>query len=162
MKALTDAGFKTKVKKAYSDSVPSGTVISTSPEGGTSRPRAARVTLTVSKGRAGRGRARASSGSQRDDAEQQLISRRAAGRRDRAGDDQTRPERCWSRIRRPGTSVHKGATVKLTVAKARPEVPDVTTDNPTSRRRRTTLEEAGYKVQDARPAAAHAERWSGA
>ena len=46
-----------------------------------------------------------------------------------------------------GTSVDKGATVKLTVAKARPEVPDVTTDHPTEEEATAMLEKAGFKVQ---------------
>ena len=46
-----------------------------------------------------------------------------------------------------GTRVDKGATVKLTVAKERPEVPDVTTDNPTEEEATATLEQAGFKVQ---------------
>ena len=46
-----------------------------------------------------------------------------------------------------GTRVDKGATVKLTVAKARPEVPDVTTDHPTEEEATATLEDAGFKVQ---------------
>ena len=51
-----------------------------------------------------------------------------------------------------GTSVEKGAAVKLTVAKERPEIPDVTTDNPTVEEATQTLEEAGYKVAtDERP-----------
>ena len=37
--------------------------------------------------------------------------------------------------------------MKLTVAKARPEVPDVTTGNPTVEEATQTLEEAGYKVE---------------
>ena len=51
-----------------------------------------------------------------------------------------------------GTSVEKGAAVKLTVAKARPEVPDVTTGNPTVEEATQTLEDAGYKVDDRRSA----------
>ena len=51
-----------------------------------------------------------------------------------------------------GTSVEKGAAVKLTVAKQRPEVPDVTTGNPTVEEATQTLEEAGFKVAtDPRP-----------
>ena len=42
--------------------------------------------------------------------------------------------------------------MKLTVAKERPEVPDVTTGNPTVEEATQTLEEAGYKVAtDAAP-----------
>ena len=49
-----------------------------------------------------------------------------------------------------GTSVEKGGAVKLTVAKERPQVPDVTTDNPTIEEATQTLEDAGYKVADDR------------
>ena len=46
-----------------------------------------------------------------------------------------------------GTTVDKGAEVSLTVAKARPQVPDVTSDNPTAADAQKELEAAGYKVK---------------
>src|SRR4051794_13327159 len=48
--ALRTAGFNVKVKKAYSDSVPSGKVISSDPPEGQTLDRGKTVTLTVSKG----------------------------------------------------------------------------------------------------------------
>ena len=48
---------------------------------------------------------------------------RAAGRRDRAGVDAAARHGAWRRTRRRARASTKGATVKLTVAKARPEVP---------------------------------------
>ena len=51
--ALRDAGFKTKTETAFSDTVPEGDVISTSPEGGTSLTKGRTVTITVSKGASG-------------------------------------------------------------------------------------------------------------
>jgi beta-lactam-binding protein with PASTA domain len=47
----------------------------------------------------------------------------------------------------PGTLLHKGDTVHLTVAKARPQVPDVSTQHPAVDDATTTLTDAGFKVR---------------
>ncbi|HET6550653.1 MAG TPA: PASTA domain-containing protein [Solirubrobacter sp.] len=148
--ALRDAGFKSEVEQAFSDSVPAGDVISSSPAAGKQITKGQTVTLTVSQGAEGvevpdlRGAARA-------DAEAQLQelgltpdvsekeSTKAAGT-------------VLAQGPAPGTSVDKGATVSLTVAKERPQVPDVTSGNPTVEEATQTLEDAGYKVNlDERP-----------
>ena len=48
--AITDAGFKVKIQEAFSDDVPEGDVISTSPKGGEPLQKGRTVTLRVSKG----------------------------------------------------------------------------------------------------------------
>jgi eukaryotic-like serine/threonine-protein kinase len=46
-----------------------------------------------------------------------------------------------------GSTVDKNAVVAITVAKARPQVPDVSTDNPTAEDAQKELEQAGFKVK---------------
>ena len=70
-KALTDAGFKVKVEEAFSDDVPSGDVISSSPQAGTQATKGRTVTITVSQGSEGIAVPKVV-GLQRDDAEAQL------------------------------------------------------------------------------------------
>ena len=145
VKALEDAGFKTKITNAFSDSVPSGTVISTSPEGGTSLTKGRTVTVKVSKGASGVAVPKLV-GLQIDDAEAQLSDLGLTG--DVTEQETTQPPGTVMEQDPPaGTTVDKGATVNLTVAKARPEVPDVTTDHPTEADATATLEQAGFKVQ---------------
>ena len=143
--ALRDAGFKTSVKEAFSDTVPEGEVISTSPRGGTQATKGRTVTLTVSQGSQGVAVPKLV-GLQRADAEAQLE---AAGLvADVTEQESTQPAGTVMEQDPPtGTSVEKGATVKLTVAKERPEVPDVTTDHPTEEEATAILEQAGFKVQ---------------
>src|SRR4051794_21600242 len=143
--ALTGAGFNVKVKKAYSDTVPSGTVISSSPPEGQTLGRGKTVTLTVSKGPEGVAVPKLT-GLQRSDAEGQLS---AAGLQADVSEQESDQPAGTVLAQDPaaGTKVGKGATVKLTVAKEKPKVPDVTTDNPTLEDARQTLEEAGYKVR---------------
>jgi serine/threonine-protein kinase len=142
--AVRDAGFEPRVVEEFSDSVEAGTVISVSPEGGRQATRGRTVTLTVSKGPEGVEVPRLID-VPRDQAEAQLQqlgltaevteeeSSKAAG----TVTDQD-PE--------PGAQVEKGSAVRLTVAKERPTVPDVTTGNPTVEEATQTLEDAGYKV----------------
>jgi serine/threonine-protein kinase len=145
VKALEDAGFKTKITNAFSDSVPSGTVISTSPEGGTSLTKGRTVTVKVSKGASGVAVPKLV-GLPIDDAEAQLSDLGLTG--DVTEQETTQPPGTVMEQDPPaGTTVDKGATVNLTVAKARPEVPDVTTDHPTEADATATLEQAGFKVQ---------------
>jgi serine/threonine-protein kinase len=143
--ALRGAGFKTSVKPVFSDSVPKGQVISTSPRGGTQATKGRTVTLTVSQGSEGVAVPKLV-GLQRADAEAQL---KAAGLvADVAEQESTQPPGTVMEQDPPsGTSVDKGATVKLTVAKERPVVPDVTTNHPTEEEATAILEKAGFKVQ---------------
>jgi serine/threonine-protein kinase len=143
--ALREAGFNPKVKKAYSDTVPSGTVISSSPAEGQTLDRGKTVTLTVSKGPQGVAVPKLT-GLQRSEAEQQLSS---AGLQADVGEQESDQPAGTVLAQDPvaGTTVDKGATVKLTVARERPQVPDVSTDNPTLEDATATLEKAGYKVR---------------
>jgi serine/threonine-protein kinase len=143
--ALRTAGFNVKVKKAYSDTVPSGTVISSSPPEGQSLGRGKTVTLTVSKGQEGVAVPKLT-GLQRADAERQLGD--AGLQADVTEQESDQPVgTVLEQDPAAGTTVKKGATVKLTVAKEKPKVPDVQTDHPTLEDARQTLEQAGYKVR---------------
>jgi len=143
--ALKDAGFKTKTKTAFSDSVPAGQVISTSPEGGTSLTKGRTVTLTVSQGQEGIAVPKVV-GLQRDAAEAQLQE---LGLTSKVVEQETTqpPGTVMKQDPPTGTRVDKGAAVTLTVAKERPKVPDVTTNHPTEEEATATLEQAGFKVQ---------------
>jgi serine/threonine-protein kinase len=143
--ALRDAGFKTKVEQAFSDSVPAGQVISTSPEAGTSLTKGRTVTVTVSQGASGVAVPKLV-GLQRDAAEAQLQELGLTA--DVTEQETTQPPGTVMKQDPPaGTRVDKGAAVKLTVAIQRPEVPDVTTNHPTEEEATATLEQAGFKVQ---------------
>jgi serine/threonine-protein kinase len=143
--ALQDAGFKTKVETAFSDSVPEGDVISTSPKGGTSATKGRTVTVTVSKGASGVEVPKLV-GLQLDAAQAQLKELGLTA--NVVEQETTQPPGTVMKQDPPtGTRVDNGATVTLTVAKERPEVPDVTTNHPTVDEATATLEKAGYKVQ---------------
>jgi serine/threonine-protein kinase len=156
-RALTEAGFKVKVEEEFSDSVPEGNVISQSPEGGRQASKGRTVTITVSQGVEGVEVPRLT-GLQRNEAEQQLSS---LGLTAEVTEEESTsaPGTVTKQDPAAGTSVDKGAAVKLTVAKERPEIPDVTTGNPTVEEATQTLEEAGFKVAtDPRPDPALAGR----
>ena len=142
-RALKDAGFKVKVEEEFSDDVASGDVISSSPEAGTQATKGRTVTIVVSQGSEGIAVPKVV-GLQRDEAEAQL---QAAGLKAEVTEEETTQPAGTVMQQDPatGTRVDRGATVALTVAKARPEVPDVTgspVDEATS-----ALEQAGFKVQ---------------
>jgi eukaryotic-like serine/threonine-protein kinase len=143
--ALRKAGFNVKVKKAYSDAVPSGKVISASPSPGTSLQRGKTVTITVSRGQQGISVPKLT-GLQRSAAEQQLSS---AGLQAQVGEKESAAAAGTVLAQDPavGTVLHKGDTVQLTVAKARPKVPDVSTAHPSLEDASQTLTDAGYKVR---------------
>ncbi|HWK26620.1 MAG TPA: PASTA domain-containing protein [Solirubrobacter sp.] len=144
-KAITDAGFKADVKQAYSDSVPEDEVISQSPAAGTSRTRGSTVRITVSRGVEGVS-VPSVVGLQRDAADTALGQ--VGLKSDVTEQETTKPAgTVLKQDPAAGASVEKGTTVKLIVAKGRPQVPDVTTDNPTADEATQTLEDAGYKVQ---------------
>ena len=148
--ALRDAGFEVKVEEAFSDTVPEGDVISVSPEAGRQATVGRTVTLTVSQGAEGVAVPQLV-GLQRDEAESQLQD---LGLTAEVTEQETSQPAGTVMEQEPtqGTRVEKGGAVKLTVAKERPQVPDVTTDNPTIEEATQTLEEAGYEVaEDPRP-----------
>jgi beta-lactam-binding protein with PASTA domain len=144
-KAIRDAGFKTKVRKAFSDSVAAGDVISTSPAGGQSLTKGRTVTLTVSQGSEGVTVPKLV-GLQRADAEARLEQVGLTA--DVTEQETSQPAGTVMKQDPPtGTRVDKGAAVKLTVASERPEVPDVTTNHPTEEEATAILQQAGFKVQ---------------
>jgi serine/threonine-protein kinase len=144
-RAIRQAGFNVKVKKAYSDTVPAGKVISASPAPGTSLDRGGDVTITVSRGQQAIPAPKLT-GLSESAAKQQLS---AAGLQA----DVTRqesaaaPHTVLAQDPAPGTPLHKGDTVKLTVAKARPKVPDVSSTHPTLDDATKTLTDAGFQVR---------------
>ena len=118
-------------------------MISSSPEAGTQATKGRTVTITVSQGSEGIAVPKVV-GLQRDEAEAQLESAGPEGRGHRAGDDAAARDRDAAGPvdgdpRRPRRDR------PLTVAKARPEVPDVT--GSTEEEATATLEQAGFKVQ---------------
>ena len=131
--ALRDAGFKTTVKEAFSDSVPAGDVISTSPAAGKQATKGRTITLDRLQGRGGRHRARR----RRHPARPRPARSRAAGLNAEVTEQET--------TKPPGTVIDAGPdrrdatveprarTVQLTVAKERPKVPTSTNGNPTDR-----------------------------
>ena len=132
-------------------------MISQSPRAGRQATKGRTVTLTVSQGAEGIEVPRLT-GLQREEAEQQLSGLGLTA--DVTEEESTSaPGTVTEQDPAAGTSVEKGAAVKLTVAKERPEVPDVTTGNPTVEEATQTLEEAGFKVAtDPRPDPALAGR----
>jgi beta-lactam-binding protein with PASTA domain len=144
-KALADAGFNHRVRLVYSSSVPAGKVISADPEAGRQLQKGRTVLLTVSRGIQGVPVPKVV-GLQRAEAERQL---QAAGLTANVTEQETtQPAGTVMKQDPPsGTTVEKGSAVKLTVAKQRPEVPDVSTQNPTVEEATKTLEDAGFKVQ---------------
>jgi beta-lactam-binding protein with PASTA domain len=153
--AIAKAGFNPKVTRAFSDDVAKGQVISQSPQPGTERTKGGTVTLTVSKGPEGIAVPKLT-GLARDDAEAQLKD---LGLSANVTEQESSKETGTVIAQDPaaGKAVDKGATVSLTVAKARPEVPDVSTDNPTAEDAQKELEQAGFKVRVKRDATAPPE-----
>jgi serine/threonine-protein kinase len=142
---LEDAGFKTEVERAYSDSVPTGDVISTSPEAGRQATKGRTVTITVSRGLEGVA-VPGLVGNTQQGAEQALQS---AGLTAEVTEKESSepPGTVLEQNPASGTSVEPGSSVAIVVAKERPEIPDVTTGNPTAEEATQTLEAAGYKVK---------------
>jgi len=143
--AVKDAGFNVKVTEAFSDSVPEGTVISVSPEPGKQATKGRTVTLTVSKGQAGVF-VPGVVGNTADGATQMIED---AGLKVQATEkESSEPEgTVLSQEPAKGATLPPGGTVQIVVARPRPTVPDVTTNNPTVDEATKTLEDAGYKVK---------------
>jgi serine/threonine-protein kinase len=143
--AISQAGFNPKVTHEFSDTVAKGQVISQSPAPGTELTKGRTVNLTVSKGRQGVAVPKLTGLSQ-DDAEAQLKD---AGLTSKVTEQESSqdPGTVLSQDPAAGATVDKGATVNLVVAKARPQVPDVSTDNPTQADAEKELQAAGFKVK---------------
>jgi serine/threonine-protein kinase len=143
--ALRKAGFNYKVRHQYSDSVAKGTVISSSPPAGQSLERGRTVTLTVSRGPRPISLPKLT-GLSRSDAEQKLSLLGLKSVEAQKESAQT-PGTVLAQDPPPGTTLRRGDTVHLTVAKARPQVPDVSTQHPSLDDATKTLTDAGFKVR---------------
>jgi serine/threonine-protein kinase len=144
-RALREAGFNPKVRTDYSDTVPKGQVIGSDPPEGEEITKGRTVTLTVSRGKQGV-LVPSLVGAQREDAEAQLADLGLSAKvveQESAKDAGT----VLAQDVPANTTVDKGTTVTLTVAKQRPQVPDVTTGNPPVADAQKKLQDAGYKVQ---------------
>jgi serine/threonine-protein kinase len=141
--SLKTLGFKTSVKQAFSDSVPEGDVISVSPEVGKQATRGRTITLTVSKGRAGVV-VPGVVGNTADGATK-MIQDAGLQAQITEKEDKNPPGTVIAQNPPKGATVQPGGTVQITVAKARPNVPDVTGASVEDATR--TLEDAGYKVK---------------
>jgi serine/threonine protein kinase len=142
--AVRAAGLNPKVRTVYSDTVPKGQVISSDPPEGERHTKGATVTLTVSRGKQGIAVPKLT-GLSRADAEAQLGD---LGLTANVTEKESRQDAGIVLAQDPpaGAIVDKGAAVNLTVAKERPQVPDVTTGNPPVADAQKKLEAAGYKV----------------
>jgi serine/threonine-protein kinase len=143
-RALRAAGFNYKDRTAYSDTVPKGQAIGTTPPAGEQHTKGSSVTLTVSRGPQGVVVPKLT-GLQGDAAQARL---KALGLTSNVVEKEsmTTPGKVLAQDVPPSSTVNKGTTVTLTVAKPRPTVPDVTTGNPLLADAQKKLEAAGYKV----------------
>jgi serine/threonine-protein kinase len=140
---LKDAGMKSKVEQAFSDTVKKGVVISASPPVGTLVERGTTVTLTVSKGKE-QVAIPDVGGETEDDARSAIEGaglRVGTVTREESTED---PGTVIDQSPAAGKKVAKGSAVDLTVAKA-VKVPDVVDQSEEDAT--TTLEDAGFKVR---------------
>jgi serine/threonine-protein kinase len=144
--AVHAAGFKSRVQRQFSDQVPTGRVISTSPAPGTTLQKGQTVLLMVSKGRE-KVAVPDVRGDDRGSAEDALRARGLDPQVTEKETKDAKPGTVLSQDPAAGTQVTKGTTVKLTVAKAPPKVaiPDVTGKSPDDATK--ALEDAGFKVK---------------
>ncbi|MDA0171121.1 PASTA domain-containing protein [Solirubrobacter taibaiensis] len=145
VQALRDAGFKTKVEREYSDSVPEGTVISTSVPAGRQATKGRTITVTVSRGQelvTVPGVVGNTSSGAND-----VLKAAGLGSKITEQESSEAPGTVLEQNPAEGTNLPPGATVNLVVAKERPEIPDVSSGNPTIEEATQTLEEAGFKVK---------------
>ena len=141
--ALEDAGFETRVERAYNDDVRSGRVIGTSPPAGTTLERGSEVTLQVSRGPeqvevpdvTGSSQENASSALEGAGLRVGKITREESGEA---------PGTVLEQSPAAGEQVDKGAAVNLTVAEptAIPDVVDLTEEEA-----QAELEDAGFEVR---------------
>jgi eukaryotic-like serine/threonine-protein kinase len=143
--AITKAGLNPKVSRDYSDSVGKGQVISQTPAAGEEITKGRTVNLVVSRGPEGVAVPKLT-GLTRADAEAQLKDLGLSANVTEQESTQE-PGTVTAQDPAAGTTVDKSATVNLTVAKERPAVPDVSTDNPTAEDAQQELEQAGFKVK---------------
>jgi eukaryotic-like serine/threonine-protein kinase len=143
--AISKAGFNPKTSHQFSDEVGKGQVISQDPAAGANITKGRTVNLVVSKGPEGV-KVPKLTGLTQDDAEAQLKD---LGLSAKATEQESSQPTGTVIAQDPaaGSTVDKNAVVAITVAKARPQVPDVSTDNPTAEDAQKELEQAGFKVK---------------
>jgi eukaryotic-like serine/threonine-protein kinase len=142
-KQLRDAGFEPRVERAFSDSVPNGRVIETTPQGGTTIERGSAVVLQVSRGReqvevpdvVGESEANA------------RTELEGAGLRVGEVTEEASEEEPGTVIEQdPAAGEQAASDTAVSLVIARPvEVPDVV--DSTEDEARATLEEAGFEVR---------------
>jgi eukaryotic-like serine/threonine-protein kinase len=142
-KALRDAGFKVDVTKAYSTDVPSGRVISASPQEGTTADKGTPVRLSVSRG----AQPVSVPGVVGKNVEEARGLLEGAGLKVSTKDDSNStedPGTVTAQNPKSGSKVKPGSTVTLTVAKAVdvPDVGDLTQDQASKQ-----LRAAGFEVR---------------
>jgi len=143
---LEAAGFKVDVREEFSDSVPRGRVMETSPPERSRLERGRTVTLVVSRG-AQKVEVPDVVDRDRDEAERMLESRGLqVSFRDREDEDKD-PGTVLEQDPAAGREVSKGSTVTLTVAEepAQVAVPDIVDQDVNDAI--ATLEEAGFRVR---------------
>jgi eukaryotic-like serine/threonine-protein kinase len=140
---LRDAGFEPRVEKAFSDTVPKGRVIETTPPGGTTIDRGSTVILQVSRGReqaevpdvVGQSEANARSEIEGAGLRVGKVTEEASEEESGTVIEQTPAA---------GESVDRGDAVDLVVARGVP-VPDVV--DSAEEEATATLEDAGFEVR---------------
>jgi len=138
------AGLKPARQDQFSDTVPSGEVILSTPSEGQTLARGKVVLLTVSGGRE-HVTIPNLVGLTKADAQRRL---RGLGLQADFATRETTHDRglVLAQDRKAGSVVDKGETVTLTIATERPQVPDVTTGNPQRAAAERRLQNAGYRV----------------
>jgi serine/threonine-protein kinase len=144
--ALREAGFKSQVRREFSETVRNGRVIETSPPEGTTARKGTTVTLVVSRGK-DKVAVPDVVGRPRDEAEATLqdAGLQASAREEESEDAD--PGTVLSQDPAAGSQLAKGQTVTLVVAKAPADVPVPGVIDSTRQEARQALEDAGFEVE---------------
>src|SRR5215210_3668696 len=145
-KMMQEAGFETDVRRETSDTVPSGRVISTSPEENSQLEKGRTVVLVVSEGREQVGVPDVVGKSE----EEARSALEGAGLRAEVSREASEAEEPGTVLRQDpasGRKVDKGSAVKIVVAEAPPDVdvPDVVDQKQDEARQ--ALRDAGFEVR---------------
>jgi beta-lactam-binding protein with PASTA domain/predicted Ser/Thr protein kinase len=144
--ALREAGFKSQVRREFSDTVRNGRVIESSPPEGTTARKGTTVTLIVSRGKETVAVPDVV-GQPRDEAERALqdAGLQASVREEESEDAD--PGTVLRQDPAAGSQLAKGKTIALVVAKAPADVPVPGVIDLTRQDARQALEDAGFEVQ---------------